>query len=370
MSAKKNKTLDDLAFRYQIYPPSGQHKKFRIIKLFKVGGTETIKLSELEKINSDFQNKLIKSDEARERIEILVDKLYAKDGIKKVETVVHPDNVQILNEYWKSEYVPRLKELEDPDTAKYELERAIEALGNCSLRKNSKSELQKTVNKNAQGNKQRRVVVKLNSLLKFIGRDFTLDAAEKEKRQIKYITLEDLPKLLEHLTDVEDVSVDHIRTLHEVAFCTGVLVGEAFALDERSYTPANDTIKVDAQIDKSGKKKETKVNSRVTVALPEGKDAIYRWFQLRKKIPMHLRARISRYTKRAAMQAFKDKSKHISFSDLRHSFAIHLLKKGVPISMVAECIGVAPAYAKETYGSFGLSGSAVEFISKTLKPAS
>lgn len=365
---KKLKAPEELTFRYQIYPPSGNHKTFRIVKLEKgTGKSETIRTSETEKINEQLLNKLIKAEDAREKLAAIVERLYAKAGVKKVSSVVNPDNKAVLDEFWKAEYVPKLKELSDPDSARYEFERAIEALGNCSLRKSTKSELQRTIDRALDGNKQRRAVVKLNTLLKFLDRGFTLELAEREKSSIKYITLEDLPKLLEHLSDVEDVPAESIKTLHEVAFCTGVLIGESFALDPKSYTPDNDTIKIDKQVDKNGKRRETRVNERTTVVVPEGKRALTRWFYIKDKIPVSTRLKMSRHTKKAAMLAFKDKSKHITFADLRHSFAIHLLTKGVPINMVADCLGISVPSAKELYGHFNLSGSAISFISRTLK---
>lgn len=367
MAAKKLK-IEELGYRYQIYAPSGYHKTFRIVKIEKgTGKSETIQTSEIDKINELYLNKLLKLDDAREKLMAIVDKLYSKDGVKKVNTFVSPENQRVLDEFWKAEYVPKLKNLSDPDSARYEFERAIEVLGNCSLVKNSKSELQRQVDKSVEGNKQRRVVVKLNTLLKFLNRNFTLDAAEREKQSIKYITLADLPKLLEQLKDVEDVPAEAIKTLHEVAFCTGVLIGESFALNPKSYTPDSDTIKIDKQVDKNGKKRETRVNQRTTVVVPEGKQALLRWFYIKDKIPSSLRLKMSRHTKRAAIAAFKDKSKHITFSDMRHSFAIHLLSKGVPLNMVADCLGIAPTSAKELYGKFDLSGSAISFISRTLK---
>lgn len=360
---RRTKTPDEIDYRFRIYPPSGQHNKFRVIKVFKVTQkTETVYSSDIDAINEQFLSKVISADDARAKLSAIVKKLYQRDGVKLSELEIHPDNMKVLNNYWKVVYENRIDV-----SARYEHERAIRFLDNTLLRKNSQSELQKTLDKNAEGNRHRRAVFKINSLLRFLDRDFTLTADTRSLRTIKFITIEDFSKLLQHLPDTENVKAEDIRTLHEVVFYTGVQIGEAFALDSRTYKPDSDTIRVGSQIDRSGKKRAGRLEPRDTVVLPQGRDALMRWFQTQKKIPIDLRVRISRITKKAAFEAFPESYKHITFADLRHSYAIHLIKSGVPIGLVAQCLGISEASAKELYGKYDTSKSGIDYIVKTLK---
>lgn len=361
---KKYKSPQGLNYSYLIYPPSGAHKGFRLIKIIKkTNKTETIRSPELEVINDKFIGGELNKLKAREAIERIRENLYEKDGVKKVEIIIHPENKRLLDNYWAQEYVPTLNTLSDPDTARYELERAIEAAGPNSLKTCSKLELQRYVNKVAKGNKQRRVVVKLNSLLRFAKRDFVLTAAKEEKYVIKHITIDDLGLLLDKLPTEE------MRLLHAVCFYTGCLIGEVFALDARTYSPGSDTIKIQSQIDRRGKKRDARNHkTRTTVVIPEGRDALLDWFHVRDKVPHELRMKVYRYTQKAALEAFPNRpSKHITFRDLRHSYVVHLLSKGVPIALVAQCIGTDEKTAKKLYGGFGLSEDSIELISRALK---
>jgi hypothetical protein len=141
---KKTKTLDDLEYAYRIYTPSGGHKVFRIIKINKKSQrTETIKAAELDDVNAKFVEGKLNKETARELVEKIKEKLYEKDGVKKVTSIVLPENKKLLNDYWHKTYVPKLKELEDPAATLYEFERAIEAVGAVSLKKASQNEIKK-----------------------------------------------------------------------------------------------------------------------------------------------------------------------------------------------------------------------------------
>ncbi|MEZ0208840.1 MAG: tyrosine-type recombinase/integrase [Candidatus Paceibacterota bacterium] len=361
----KAKSAEELEYSYRIYPPGGGHKGFRVFKLYKkLFRNEAVKHQDLEDINNKYISNKINKKTARELVEELREKLYLADGVvSKQPKEASTENLKVLNQYWESEYVPRLRRLEDPDTAWYELERAVRSLGKVSLKSASRNELQKQVDIVAKGNKQRRVVAKLNTLLKYLKRDIELISAKKERKEVKHITLEDLPRLLNHIEN------EHIKHLTEVCFATGCRIGESFALDGRLHNPGSDTIKIISQIDEDGKKRDTKNNkTRTAVVIPECRAALHSWFHVRPSFPTDLRFGIARIIKRAATKAFPTQPiKHIVFHDLRHSYAIHLLSKGVPLSLVAQCLGDSITVAEEYYVGYDLSEGAIELITRTLR---
>ncbi len=75
----------------------------------------------------------------------------------------------MLEKFWKDEYDHR--DLVDCESSKNDFKRAIEVAGPLSLYSASRDELQKEIAKHAKGNKQRRVVSRLNTLLKYIQRN-------------------------------------------------------------------------------------------------------------------------------------------------------------------------------------------------------
>lgn len=351
----RKRAPSNLEFSYRIYAPSGRHKSFRILKLFKDGSSESIESEALQKVNAALKSMEISEAEARNHVEKIRDDLYAAAGIKNFAIVFNSDNRKILNAYWESEYKPRLINLEDPNAALSELKRSVDAVGAVSLRSGSRNELQAALDQRLTGNLQRRAVGKLNSILKFIGRDFRLIRAKKEYPEVKYVTPEEFRKLVQAFED------EKIRLLHIAAFATGMRLGELMAMESRLYNRNTNTIKVLSQIDKKGKKRKTKNRkNRTAFVFPEFKSDVERWLQVQPEFEHEIRLRISRFTRKACKASLKNKT--LKFHDMRHSYAINLLSKGVPLSHVAQCLGDSIAVAEEFYTGFDLSTDAVSLI--------
>ncbi len=349
-----------VTYSYRIYPPSGAHKGFRIFKRYKPSGRlEIIKNPKLELLNKSLAIKQISVEEAKPQVENIRKELYALDGIVKPEKFLSRENGLLLERYWNATYTN--SSLVDAQSAKLELRRSLEALGTLELAKAKQTDLQAHLDNVLTGNKHARVVNKLNSMLKFLNRKFILRAQPKAHKGIKFITLADLPALLEHIHD------ERIRTLHEVCFYTGCLRSEATSLDQRSYSIDRDSIRIISQVDKRGAKK-TATKTRTTVVLPEGREAIIRWFATRGHLSLDKQLKASVYTRKASHAAFpKNPSKQITFNDLRHSYAIHLLSQGVQLGLVADCLGINHRSAKELYGEFDLSNDSISYITRVLR---
>ena len=128
--------------------------------------------------------------------------------------------------------------------------RAIEALGDKSLQSSSQFVLEKEIKKQFKGEKQRRIVSRLNQILKFLKRDITLRKDRPEKRKVQYLTVDEFKKVLACIED------PYLKTLCEVCFESGMRVGEAFGVEKTGIS--KNYVRVHQQLDKEGTLRETK----------------------------------------------------------------------------------------------------------------
>lgn len=84
-----------------------------------------------------------------------------------------------------------------------DLKRAVEAIGHLSLFSATKAELQDELKKrlSPRPNTHRRVVSRLNQLLKFVGRDFQLVKMREVFNEVKYLSEKDLGMFLSHIEE-------------------------------------------------------------------------------------------------------------------------------------------------------------------------
>jgi integrase len=356
----KKLNIEKIEHRYHLGKPTGRRASFRILK--QTGRKfETVAHPDLITINRNLKQKILTPDLAEKAVRELINKLYEADGARWTKVVHSSDNDRLLDKYWEHEYEGR--DIVDKDTALYELRRAVAAVGGLSLQSSTKLELQKHIDSNYNGRKQRRIVTKLNQLLKWLGRDIRLYKKRPESEEIKYLKEDDFKKILTHIPG------EALKCLHEVCYYGGFRIGESFALEENHFHEGRNNIKVLRQIDKTGVRRETK-NRKVRNAFvfPQGVSALKRWFELRKEIDLKSRARISKVTRTACQKAFPhEPSKHINFHALRHCYAINLINKGVSISLVAQSIGDSIRVAEQHYVGFTLQEESLDMIAKLVR---
>ena len=342
-------------FRYQVYAPTAGRKVFRIVKLLKAGGAETVQSPEVATINELLLAGKLAKEQARERITKIVESLYDQDGIVQSKVTLSSHNEKIVKQYLNTLGASKSPRLE------YDIKHAVSALGKVDLMSGTKRQMEKAL-ESMEPQRRKRIVNKLNTVLRSVGRDFKLGHEKVDRQEIRYLTLADFKKFLAKIESPE------LRLLHEVCFYTGVTIGEALGLDARTYRPDACEIRVTNLVTQKGQKQQSRLGDRTTVVMPEGHESLMAWFKARKHLSTNLHANASRYTKRAALQAFPaEAQKHITFTDLRHCYAMHLLAKGVPLSLVASCLGVEEKYAKEVYPKFDLGSESLGLIKNILK---
>lgn len=349
--------------QFEIKKPSlqkgaGKRATFKLQKVSFSGNSrsyETVNDERIDVINAQF---LAGESTFEQTFQLLKE---IRDGLKqelapKVRPVHNSENLALLNKYWKEDY--QYRDVVSPETMRWEMENALEIVGHISLLSASAEELQEVINRNTPGaQKQRRVVSRINTLLKFHGRNISLKKKRKEKKPVSHLSARDFALVL------QQISNSTFRLLCSIGFETGMRVGEIFAV-----TPAHcfeNRVYVGNQLDRKKVIRDTKTRrERSLYCTDAGTKYLREWFQLEPSTRLAVRGiKHAEQLKAACKRAFpKSPEKWITFHALRHSYAIHLISKGVSISLVAQSLGNSVSVCQEFYGGFSLTSESIETI--------
>lgn len=361
------------------YIIKGPHKeptrsKFSILKTIRgpEGKREpykSIERSDLKAINNQYASGKLSMIEAYRHVCDVLAKMKMADEIKFPKQVFNQDNDNIFQSFWKKKYesLPKDEKLVDESSAKNDFKRALKCIGELNLRSASIEELLNRINTIPELSNRKRVVVRINSLLLHIGRKddkIVLGKNKKRKtRQVNYLSHKDLPSLLLQLPV-------KLRLLVQTAFYSGLRIGEIFAITENSIQGNHLIVK--NQLDRKLEMRGTKTQQeRKAYILPEGRDVVLKWSLLPAKDKRTIRnLKYSSIIKSICKVCFPDdKEKHCTFHDLRHSYAIHLLSKGVSLTLVAQSLGNSISVAEEYYAGYCLSSDAIDSIENAIQKA-
>jgi integrase len=334
----------------------------RVLKRGEKPKHETVANERLDAINASLLNEL----QDAQTCEIQVRELMA--DLQKIErqrlpTIVHnEENQRVLQQYWDKEYSDR--GLTNPDAAYNRLVRAVSAVGSLSLFSASQSDLQKAVNKKYPDNRQRDVVAATNQLLKFIGRGIELKRRPEVVEDPHYLTTEELAAAQKHVEDPLD------RLFQRVAFGTGLRAGEVFALTPESVMGAQ--FFTQHQIDRHLQRRHNKrklSKRRAVYVLPGFEGDVREWVGIPLKTRLKMRnKRHAAILTAACVKAFPDlPEKHVVFHDLRHSYAIYLVSRGVSLSQVAQCLNNSVVVCERYYSGFVLKDETIESIKRIME---
>ena len=304
-------------------------------------------------------NKALEDGKSIEQCEQLIQEILASLNAEQKRLspkIVHNSENQALRDaYWEKEYAGR--DISAPEVMGWELDRALDAVGELSLVSTSREELQKALARKFSGNKQRKIADRINALLKFAGRTDRLRKDRKERKSIKYVSIEELQKILPKLPS------DEYRLLVRLAFGTGMRVGEIFAVTPERVR--KDMVLVEEQLDKKLKARDTKTRrTRKAYIIPDAVSAFKKWFALPDETRLEFRKENHAEMFREACEAAfpKNSAKHLVVRDLRHSYAIHLVRHGVSITLVAQSLGNSVAVCQEYYAGFALVDESIDTI--------
>jgi len=316
-------------------------------------------LPELVQLNKDLKAGVLSGEQVLRQIKALVARLYAERDKDKAKLAFSDANLKVVNDYWAKVYLTRKTKLVDPYTMFCDLKRAAQAAGPLSLRVASQEELQVYLDRTLSDDtsKHRRVVARLNSILKFLNRDFQLDKMPEAFRDLRYLTDDQITSMLGHCKDKT------FALLCRVAFGTGMRLGEIFAIKPTSLRANGSCVYVDRQLDGIHKIRSTKTRKPRTawILKPYRKD-VASWAALDpdSKKPY----RNGDHAARIGRLCLKAKLPECVFHDLRHSYAVYLLGKGAPLKQVAESLGNSQSVCEKYYGGYVLTSYGLELLEK------
>jgi integrase len=332
-------------------PLRGGRKTFAVIQRDKSGKNITVKSEYIDSINKSFLAGEISFEKADNLMRRFVSS--KKPAPKKLNHT----NEQILNRYWNAHYEG--KDIAAPKAAFNRLRRAIRAIDPLLLTSCTKHEIEGKI---YELHTQRESATVINQLFKFLGREERIRLRREEPRAIRFISMKD------YLTRLRPRLPVQSRLVCDVALATGARPGELFAIDTNSLREYEDCLSVyiDRQLTETGIFTATKTRkSRIVPVIPELRNEVKTLAVL--PLAEKRRLRIQNHSKniRAACNGISLDSIE-QLRDLRHSYAIHLLKAGVSISLIAQSLGNSVSVCEDYYTGFSLTSESTLTIARKL----
>lgn len=351
--------------RYTIRKPRGRSKSFAIVKDTRSASgkrvQETVDDESIDALNCNLGSGLIGMADAAVQIKTIKARLLKRDGVlyeRDLEATLSEHNLTVLRKFWKSLTSKRFLK-NGGKSSENDLKAALAHIEPLPLTTATRDQIIKKL-ETLSDKKYRRFAIRLNSLLQFLGRGFTIVLPQVDQEEVHYLTWDELQKVLPKLPS------DDSRVLAQVLFCTGVREGEAFCLTARKMKP-NGAIFVDKQLKRDGTTDRLKNGKpHDTVLLPQGKAAFKAWCEMPKDRREDLRHKITRQILRASQRTFKDAAHHVSSHDLRHSYAIYLLERRATVTEIASLLGDTEATVRRHYTGWIQSDRMVDNINALL----
>lgn len=353
-----------MSLGFTIKKPTHGRKTFAIHKKIyhknKKPSQPQVKDERLKSINTNFLSQLLTEEQALIQVKKLVEELKSEAGLSKqranIRNEIYKANLKTFEKLWEQQYLGR--DIVSPETAEREFLVALKAIDPLPLASASKIALQKRVDEKFNEIQHKRYTGRINGLLKFLGRPFILHRKRRPHQEVKYVTLEELQKILNH------VQAPELKALYLTLFGTGMRLGEAFMINPRSLKK-NGTIYVDKQLTKNLKVTNIK-NSKPhhTILLDLCKKAYEEWALVPNK--EEWRKCCQHPLINASRRTFSDSLRQVSPHGLRHSYCIHLLGLGVSLDKVAKLIGDSIKTTEEYYTGFVMTDNEIDVVKKVI----
>lgn len=342
--------------KFNIKKAVAPRTSFAIIRQEEGMPALTIRDERIEAVNRQFREG-VAFDVCLSQIQDIKTELLKEEQRKRPQRVRLRENFDLFERFWKAHYLNR--DLVDVKSARNDFLRAVEALGNTPLLTAPQEDLQSVVDKKWKKQKHRRIVERLNQILKWARPAVHLRKARPTFETPKHLSLAEFKKLLASLEDPA------LKALYELAFFSGLREGELMALTPKSRR--GQVIDVIHQIDRDGGRRDTKSRrARKAYLLPEGVEAFSVWVRVEDKEQY----RGSHSLKAACQRLFKDPLKHCTIHSLRHSYAIYLLSRGASMSHIAQSLGNSVVVCQQHYAGFTLTEDNIETLSRIIKASS
>lgn len=363
--------------RYFLAKPDGKKRKqFSLVcyVLITRSKKEYIQLTpelkkETENINSKMLDGILTQHDAQVLFDDLIQKQYRKyEVLTKVlrDSTISEINQKIFNKFWDKVY--KAKPISDKDSARGDILKSIRLIEPLSLNTATADEIQIKLEENCSYvDEQRRAIVRLKQLLKFLNRDIVIHKPAEEYKEIQYLTKPEFEKMVKLIED--SILRDFATTL----FATGMRKSEGLAITTADIN--GHYLRVNKQLSRGKKSringprlepkiKNPKRNKKGNVLiLPFGLSAVKRWAEVENKD--QYRYQIFEVITEASRKAFpKDKSKWVGVHDLRHSHAIFLLSQNASLTQVALNLRNTVEVCQKYYTGYAHNDDTIEALKR------
>jgi integrase len=336
--------------------PSGAHKSYRFQKQIDGGRWSTVSNDEIKALNKalkDKKNSLSERD-IEVRAEAILQNFYRERDKELGVDLILPGNQKIYDDWWKKAYSPAKVKLKKYSASylpseKLYFQRALKAAGNVPIDGNDEvlqSHLDDVLEE--ENDKHHAVVSRINRIRKSLKLPLLIPAS-KERRDVDYLTKPEIDKLLLKLKEPH-------RTLAAVAFYTGLRKNEIMAMKDNIWK--DDTIEVHWQFHAVDKELRLPKNKKTRTAfiIPGGE----LWLENLIKI-------IDTINPTLAVFAVVKRACGKRFHDLRHSYAVYLIGKGMSLDWVAQSLGNSRDVCERHYATHILQKDSIELMRAMLK---
>jgi integrase len=346
---------------YFIKRPGSGRTSFALVRKDD-SGQKTVEHERIRALNAAMLSRALEVADADHQAMELVRELNATERKKRMGSYVASEaNLRLLKRYWEEAYGRR--KIIDKDSAHYRLRRAIEALGPTPLL-GAVDVVQARIDQASKGSvrRQRALAATVNQLRRHFGVSERVNLEGRTLPEFRFLTRDEFIRVNGAVAD------EHLQLLFSALFHTGVRLGEAYALKREHYrAPA---LSVMGQVDKQGARRATK-NKRVrkTLVIAEGADDLALWLGLpqSEREAAASRKALPKIWKRACKEAFpRNNEKWTNVHDLRHSYAVHMLERGVSMSLIAKLLGNSLAVCEAYYLNFAHSDDTLTAVAASL----
>ncbi len=321
-----------------------------------------VSINKAFKQGTSFNDCLLKMEKLRESF-------YNEQKKTQGKAVFNSKNRALVGEYLEKIYSIRKIKESSFNSMRHDLINAISCLEDKSIYVATQAEIQKCIDKAFKGNIQRRKITRLNQLLKFIGRDdVLLSKNPKRKEDVRFLELNEL----EILFKVLERENRPLYLATKIASLAGLRLSEIYGLKKRSIK-ADNMLFIDKQIQNiKGEYVEDMPKGykvRHAYVIGELKDDLLEWITLSndEKESIRTGSKTAKLIKSACNKIWpNDQSKHLTFHDLRHCYAIHLVSKGVTTDNVSKFMGNSPIVCIENYQGFIASSLSFDLVDNLL----
>lgn len=242
----------------------------------KTRENKTLKLPEIDSINSKLKDNTISKDEAKKMAKDVLFELNKREAQLRGSASISSDEFDIINQYLSKKYPQRKREeIKDFKSVENEVRRVVSLVRGLQFHSSPKEDFENKLQL-IERRLRNKYIFRLNSILKTFGRDFKIDSIPIQKKlEINHVTIKELNEICKYCTEEEAL-------LFKSLFATGCRSGEIYALknkDVKSFT-----VNVYAQIRRDGSLSEVKnKKSRQSVIIPEFKNDLLKWVDLEDK---------------------------------------------------------------------------------------